>query len=58
MPVDFCRRVVGKNSEKCLSLSERLLTDFLYLNNATYLRHSTQRIVLYYTHKMAIASGP
>jgi len=25
-----------------------------YLNNTTYLRHLTQRIILCYTHKMAI----
>ena len=73
-PVDFCRHLVGKNSEKCLSLWQRLNTlrwwvsdrmdIFLnelihfYLNNTINLRHLTPPIISCYTHKTAIVSWP
>jgi len=72
MPVDFFRHLVGKNSDKCLSLWQRLNmlswqvsdhTDIFlsyliqfYLNNTIDLRHLTQRIISCYTDKMVIVS--
>ena len=74
MPVDFCRHLVGKTFEKCLSLWQRLnmlcwqvsghIDIFVerhvqfYLNKTINRRHLTRRIISCYTHKMAIVSWP
>jgi len=70
MPVDFCCHLVGKNSEKfvtVIALKYALLVGQwsyghfykliqFYLNNTINLRHSTQRNVSRYTYKMAMVS--
>jgi len=74
MPVDLCRLLVGKNSEKCLSLwmvlntlallvSQWLYEHFrklfqFYLNNTINFCHLRRRIISCYTNKMAIVSWP
>jgi len=69
MPVDFCRHLVGKNSEKVCHCHSALLVSqwsyahFLklvqfYLNDTINLRHLTRRKISCYTHKMAIVLWP